>query len=109
MQGSGKTSSFLLSCALGFSCVLNSQLACMTTLLFTVLLKFFVVAVPDWLHGCTEILKALDVCGSSVLFFPVPRHGRSWPPSLPSAAIYYKHWATAAASPWVPFCVLYCI
>uniref|UniRef100_A0A4D5RC78 Uncharacterized protein n=1 Tax=Ixodes scapularis TaxID=6945 RepID=A0A4D5RC78_IXOSC len=81
MQGSGKASSFCFSCALGFSCVQNSQLACMPTLLFTVLLKFSVVAVPDWLRGCTEILKALDVCGSSVLFFPVPRHeGAGLPP-----------------------------
>ncbi|XP_042145349.1 uncharacterized protein LOC120840839 isoform X1 [Ixodes scapularis] len=35
----------------------------------------------DWLRGCTEILEALDVCGSSVLFFPVPRHeGAGLPP-----------------------------
>uniref|UniRef100_A0A6B0ULT5 Secreted protein n=1 Tax=Ixodes ricinus TaxID=34613 RepID=A0A6B0ULT5_IXORI len=116
MQRSRKASScalFLCPCALGFSCVHNSRSpACLlfcVFFLFTVLLKFSVIAVPELLRGCTEILQVLDVCGSSVLLLPGPWHEGGGLPPFPAAAMYHKHWVTAAASPWAPFCILHCM
>uniref|UniRef100_A0A6B0UT46 Uncharacterized protein n=1 Tax=Ixodes ricinus TaxID=34613 RepID=A0A6B0UT46_IXORI len=94
MQRSRKASScalFLRPCALGFSCVHNSRSpACLlfcVFFLFTVLLKFSVIAVPELLRGCTEILKVLDVRGSSVLLFPRPWHEGGGLPPFPAAQV----------------------